>query len=1040
MFKIIDFSKMSSFILVILCTFLATQAFAQKRTISGKVTESGTGLSLPGVNIIEKGTMNGVITDMDGNYSLTVDENGILVFSFIGFTSQEIPVKGKTSLDVVLMEEARGLDEVVVTGYQTQRKADLTGAVSVVAVEDLEKNVTANAMKSLQGQVAGMFVTSDGRPSGAANVQIRGINSINASTTPLYIIDGVPTTAGMHEINPNDIESMQVLKDAAAASIYGSRASNGVIIITTKKGKSDKTVLEVKSHVGTSFYANRPQVLNTMEYGQAYWQAAVNDGADPNRHFLYKYQWHANEEGVPVLDNILLPKYLDANKTMLTSNTNWYNEISRVGIEQNHNVTFSKGNQAGSSLFSLGFYDNQGIIKTTGFNRLSARINSDYKLFNGKFRVGENLSMTKTLESNTDVLNLTLQTLPVIPVHTETGGWGGPVAGMNDRHNPVRILEDNKQNHYNYLRLYGNVYGELDLMKGLTFRSNYGIDYGSFFERILVYSYKSGYLNNDLNRVNNKQSHSIKQTLSNTLIYNLAAGKSKIDFLAGMESYGEYFEEFEAGIETFEVEDPDYMYINAGTGKRNTAGWGTEYRLLSYFGKVDYNFSDRYLASMTLRYDGSSRFGKNNKFGMFPAASIGWRINEESFMEDLDKISNLKLRFGWGQTGNQAINNLARYSVYVTDYNGGNPTWASPWGTAYDIAGTGGAGIPSGYKRTRLGNDDLKWETTTQSNIGLDFGFWDQKLSGSLEFYSKKTEDMLFEPGYIGVIGEGGNQFVNGATMTNKGVELVVDYRGAAFGKKLSYNITGNIAANRNKIVDLPEAVRNAYGGNGRDQNILGRPLWSYYGYVADGIFKDPDDVANSAESVGKALGRIKYKDLDGNGVITDDDRAWLGNPHPDFTYGLNFSASYQNFDLSFFWQGVVGNTVVNDAKFHTDFWSVKENGSNKGTRLLDAWSPLNPDSNIPALTLVDSNNENRFSTYVLESGSYLKLRNLQVGYTLPLKDAVVTKARVYAGGQNLVILSKWWGDDKFTGLDPENPGWGYPIPTNFTFGVNLTF
>ncbi|HOY52677.1 MAG TPA: SusC/RagA family protein, partial [Prolixibacteraceae bacterium] len=271
-------------------------------------------------------------------------------------------------------------------------------------------------------------------------------------------------------------------------------------------------------------------------------------------------------------------------------------------------------------------------------------------------------------------------------------------------------------------------------------------------------------------------------------------------------------------------------------------------------------------------------------------------------------------------------------------------------------------------------------------------------------------------------------------------VELVVDYRGAAFGKKLSYNITGNIAANRNKIVDLPEAVRNAYGGNGRDQNILGRPLWSYYGYVADGIFKDPDDVANSAESVGKALGRIKYKDLDGNGVITDDDRAWLGNPHPDFTYGLNFSASYQNFDLSFFWQGVVGNTVVNDAKFHTDFWSVKENGSNKGTRLLDAWSPLNPDSNIPALTLVDSNNENRFSTYVLESGSYLKLRNLQVGYTLPLKDAVVTKARVYAGGQNLVILSKWWGDDKFTGLDPENPGWGYPIPTNFTFGVNLTF
>lgn len=1040
MVKLIGFSKTARIFLVIACTLFTVNTFAQKITISGKVTESGTNEPLPGVNIIEKGTLNGVVTDFDGNYSLTVDENGIVSFSFIGFTGQEFPVKGRTVLDVVLVAEALGLDEVVVTGYQTQRKIDLTGAVSVVEVDDLEKNVSANAMKSLQGQVAGMFVTSDGRPSGSASVQIRGINSINASTTPLYIIDGVPTTAGMHEINPNDIESMQVLKDAAAASIYGSRASNGVIIITTKKGKSDQTLVEVKSHVGTSFYAERPRVLDARQYGQAYWQAAVNDGSDPNKHFLYQYQWHVNENGAPVLDNILLPKYLDAGKTMLTSNTDWYNEISRVGLEQNHNVTLSKGNDAGSSLFSLGYYDNQGIIKTTSFNRLSARLNSDYKMLNGKFRVGENLSLTKTIESNTDVLNLTLQTLPVIPVYTENGGWGGPVAGMNDRQNPVRILEDNEQNHYNYLRVYGNVYGELDILKNLTFRSNYGIDYGSFYERILTYSYKSGYLNNDLNKVNNKQSHSIKQTLSNTLTYNLDIEQSRIGILAGTESYGEYFEEFEAGVEDFEVEDPDYMFINAGTGKRNTAGWATEYRLLSYFGKVDYNFADRYLASVTLRYDGSSRFGKNNKFGMFPAASLGWRINQESFFEDIDWVSNLKLRFGWGQTGNQAINNLARYSVYIADYNGGNPTWASPWGTAYDIAGTGGAGIPSGYKRTRLGNDDLKWETTTQSNLGLDFGIWDNRLSGSFELYHKKTEDMLFEPGYIGVIGEGGNQFVNGATMTNKGAELVVTYRGDALGKKLTYDITGNVAANRNKIIDLPEAVRNAYGGNGRDVNILGRPIYSYYGYVADGIFKDADDVANSAESVGKALGRIKYLDLTGNGVVTDDDRAWLGNPHPDFTYGLNFSASYGNFDMSMFWQGIVGNTVINEAKYHNDFWSVKENGSNKGTRLLDAWSPLNPDSDIPALTLVDSNNENRFSTYVLESGSYLKLRNLQLGYNLPVKEKGISKARIYIGGQNLIILSKWWGEDKFTGIDPENPGWGYPIPTNMTLGINLSF
>lgn len=1031
------FKKWLSFLVIL--GLYASVIQAQSKTISGEVLDDKTWESIPGVNLVIKGSTGGTITDLNGNFTLNANVGDVIVCTFIGYESHEFQVTQSDAYKVSMTEAVTDLEQILVVGYSTAKKADLTGAVSVVDMDDIDKNVSANAMKSIQGQVPGMLITSDGRPNGATNIQIRGINSINSSTNPLYIIDGVPTTAGMNELNPNDIESMQVLKDAAAASIYGSRASNGVIIVTTKKGKGAAKI-DLKSHVGVSYYANKPSVLDTEGYGQAYWQAAVNDGVDPNRHYLYQYQWHQNESGNPVLDNVLLPKYLDANKTMETSNTNWFNEISQVGIEQNHNVTLSKGGENGSSLFSVGYYDNQGIIKTTNFNRISTRLNSDYRMFDGKLKVGENLSINTTQESNTDVLNLTLQTLPTIPVHTLDGGWGGPVAGMNDRQNPVRILEDNAQNHYNYLRVLGNAFIEIKPIKDLTFKSNYGIDYGSFFERNLSYSYQSGYLNNDINRVNNKQSHSIKQTWTNTLAYNKQIGMHKIDALAGMESYHEYFEEFQAGVEGFELENPDYMYIDAGTGIRSNGGFGTEYKLLSYFGKIDYNYNDRYLVSTTLRYDGSSRFGSNNQFGFFPAASVGWRLSQENFLKDSETLSNLKLRLGWGQTGNQNINNLARYSVFITDYNGGNPTWSAPWGTAYDIAGTGGGSLPSGYKRTRLGNEDLKWETTTQTNLGIDYGFWNEKLSGSFELYWKTTEDMLFEPGYIGVIGEGGNQFVNGATMTNNGAEFLITYRDEAFDHQLSYAITGNIATNVNTIVDLPESVKFSYGGNGRDQSILGRPIGSYYGYVEDGLYRTEDEVANSPESVGKGLGRIRYVDLNGDGVVTDDDRTWLGNPHPDFTYGLNFTASFKNFDFTMFWQGIVGNDVVNESKFHTDFWSVKENGSNKGDRLLNAWSATNLNSDIPALTLVDANNENRFSTYVIESGSYLKLRNLQLGYTLPIKNDAVKKARVYIGAQNLIVISKWWGDNKFSGIDPENPAWGYPIPTNITAGLNLTF
>jgi TonB-linked SusC/RagA family outer membrane protein len=1019
---------------------MASGVYAQ-RPVTGTVRDAADDSTLPGVTILIKGTTTGTISDFNGNFTINVtDEESILVFSFVGYRQVETPVQGKQELTISLMPLISQLEEFVVVGYSSQKKKDLTGAVSVVQTETFDRNISANAMQSIRGQVPGMLITSDGSPDGSVDIKIRGINSINSNTAPLFIVDGVPTTNNLNELNAMDIESMQVLKDASAASIYGSRASNGVIIITTKKGEKGKTKVNLKANSGLSFYANRPEVLDSYQYGQAYWQAAVNDGTDPNRHYLYKYNWHLDENGKAVLDDILLPRYLDAEKTMLTANTDWYNEISRVGLQQSVDLSLSQGTDKSSSMFSIGLFDNQGIINTSRFSRLNARLNSDYKMLNNRLTVGENLSFSYLRETTTDVLNLTLQTLPVIPVRTIDGiGWGGPVAGMNDRQNPARILEDNKQNNSNFLRIFGNVFLDFEIAENVKFRSSMGIDYGNYYRKDMALSYQSGYLNNQTNKVSNFQSHTFKYIWSNTLNYDLNLGKNDFSFLLGSEMFSDSYQDFGASVENFELEDPDYMYLNAGTGTKAVSGSGTGYRLLSYFGKANYTYNNKYLASFTMRYDGSSRFGSNNQFGAFPAASLGWRLSEEDFIkENFDYVSDLKLRVGWGKTGNQAIDNLARYSIYIADYNGGNPTWASPWGTAYDIGGTGGSGLPSGYRRIRLGNDDLRWETTTQTNIGLDFGILNHKIYGSLDYFTKKTKDMLFEPGYIGVIGEGGNQFVNGATMTNKGLELLLTYNGR-INNDWNYTLTGNTATYLNKIVDLPEAVENSYGGDGKGDNILGRPIGSFYGYVADGIYRTEDEVANSAESVGKGLGRIRYKDLNGDGVVNDKDRTWIGIPHPDFTYGLNMTLKYKDFDMNMFWEGVVGLDVINDAKYHTDFWSVKESGSNKGVRLLDGWSPLNPDSDIPALTLIDANNENRFSTYVVESGSYLKLRYFQLGYSFNIKTISSEKVRVYIGGQNLLTIKKSSGDNKFTGLDPENPGWGYPIPVTLTAGLNIS-
>ncbi|RCH56333.1 SusC/RagA family protein [Mucilaginibacter hurinus] len=1023
--------KLKIYLLILsVCCFFQL-ANAQNRTVTGKVTDAE-GEVLPGVNVSLKGTATATATDARGQYTLTIPETGAtLVFSYLGFATQEVAANTAT-IDITLQTDSKQLDEIVVTGYQSERKKDLTGSVAVVDVNDLRKQAVANPIKALQGQVPGVYITSNGSPSAPATVRIRGIGTLN-DNDPLYIIDGVPSKSGMHELNQADIESMQILKDAAAASIYGSRAGNGVIIITTKRGKQGGTQASVNAYTSISSYLNKIDMLDADGYGRVLWQAYVNKGIDPNSNGLrYQFEWEVNPQtNQPVLNNIFVAEYLNPEQTIKAANTNWFNEISRTGVIQNYDAQVSNGNENGHYLLSLGYFDNKGIVKTTGFNRISARLNSDYKLFKGAVTVGQNLSLTKTREVSADIINSAIQALPIIPVRTVDGkGWGGPVSGMNDRQNPVRVLEDNKQNAYNFMRVFGNFFADVNLAKGLTFRSNFGIDYGNFTSRNWQKKYVSGYLVNDVNKTINVQTHNVKTNWTNSLNYKWENKDHKVDAFVGTEYFSENVSSFMASREGYVLEDPDYMYIDAGTGIKDNSGYGLKNTLFSYISRVNYIFRDRYLFTATMRYDGSSRFGKNNKYGAFPAFSAGWRLSEEPFFKSVTNIfDELKLRGSWGINGNQQTDNRAIYNIYLPNYNI----------TSYDINGNKSGVLPAGFYLFQNANPNLRWEQAEMLDLGIDYSIANQKLYGSISYFDKKTKDILIDPPYIGVLGEGGKTFVNGASMRNQGLEFMVGHR-SNIGRDWRIDVTGNFDIIRSKVTHLPASVVNAYGGNGKDQNILGRTFGSTYGYVADGLFKTQEEVDSHATQQGKGLGRIRYTDLNNDGVVDINDQTWIANPLPKFTYGFNANIGYKNFDLSFLLQGVGNVDVVNGAKYFTDFWSVTESSSNKGARLLNAWSPSNANSTIPAVSLTDDNFENRMSTYFIENGTYLKLRNAQLGYTFPasaLSKLKIKSLRLYVGGDNLLIIYK---SKSFTGLDPESPAFGYPNPTVFTGGINLRF
>ena len=1019
---------------------VCTMANAQQVNVSG-VIKDATGETVIGASVMVKGTKTGTVTDFDGRFHVECTPGATLVISYIGYQTQE--VKAADGMNVVLQEAANDLNEVVVTGYTTQRKADLTGAISVVSVDDIAKQNENNPIKALQGRVPGMNISADGSPSGTATVRIRGIGTLN-NNDPLYIVDGIPTKAGMHELNGNDIESIQVLKDAASASIYGSRAANGVIIITTKKGKEGKIKVDFDGSIAVSTYAHKMKVLNAKEYGQVMWQAYVNDGMDPNTNGLgYRYDWGYNAQGTPMLNGISMKKYLDDAGTTPAADTDWFDETTRTGVIQQYNVSVSNGSDKGSSFFSLGYYKNLGIIKTSDFNRFSARMNTEYKLLKNKMlTVGEHFTLNRTSEVQAPggFLQNVLQFNPSLPIYTEDGNYAGPVGGYPDRYNPVAVLERNKDNRYTYWRMFGDAYLNLNPFKDFNIRTTFGLDYSQKQQRFFTYPVTEGNVANNKNGVEAKQEHWTKWMWNAVATYNMELGKNRIDLMAGMELNRQddiYFSGYKEG---FSILNPDYMWPDAGTTNPQAYGGGSGYSLVSFFGKANYNYADKYMASFTIRRDGSSRFGKNNRYATFPSVSAGWRINQESFLKKASWIDDLKIRASWGQTGNQEIDNLARYTLYVSNY-GVNENGGQSYGTSYDIAGTnGGSTLASGFKRNQIGNDNIKWETTTQTDLGFDFAFFRNTLYGNFDWYFKKTKDILVNMPGIAVMGEGSSQWINAGEMENRGFEFNIGYRNQThFG--LKYDVTANISSYRNKITALPTTVaaNGTFGGNGV-KSVIGHPMGAQVGYVADGIFKSQEEIDNHATQEGAGLGRIRWKDLTGDGKITEADQTWIYNPVPDFTYGFNIYLEYKNFDFTAFFQGVQGVDIISDLKKETDIWAGLNIGFlNKGKRLLDAWSATNPDSNVPALSLSDNNNEKRVSSYWVENGSYLKLRTIQFGYNFPQTIAsklAMQRLRMYVSAQNLFTIKS----SSFTGVDPENPNYGYPIPLNITFGLNVTF
>lgn len=988
------------FLFIMIGLFISLGAFAQQITVKGHVKDD-TGEPVIGASVLESKTVNGTITDIDGNFVLTVPSNSVLTISFIGYATQEVTVNGKTSLTVVLKEDAKVLDEVVVVGYGTMKKSDLTGAVSSVGTKDIKDSPVANIGQAMQGKVSGVQIIDAGKPGDNVTIKIRGLGTINNSD-PLVVIDGIPTDLGLSALNMADIERVDVLKDASATAIYGSRGANGVVMITSKRGAEGAGKVSVTANWAFQNATNVPDMLNAAQY------AALNN----------------DMLSAIDVDNSLNPLWADPSA--LGKGTNWLDELLRTGIKQSYSVSYSGGTDKAHYYVSGGFLDQSGIVESVNYRRFNFQANSDAQV-NKWLKFTTNLTFSTDVKKSGDYnIGDAMKALPTLPVKNEDGSWSGPEGNAEwygSIRNPIgpTQLVQNETKGYNFL---ANITGEITFTKGLKLKSTFGYDAKFWFTDNFIPAYDWKPTPVEESSRYKSDNKSFTYLWDNYFVFDHTfARKHKIGLMAGSSAQWNEYDYLNAQKNLFmfdnihEMDNGEKMYSLGGSSN----GWS----LLSLMARLNYSYEDRYLLTATVRRDGSSRFGKNNRWGTFPSVSLAWRMSQEEwFPKDNFGVNDLKVRLGYGVTGNQEIGNYA----FVATYN----TGTYPFGTNNSTA----------LVSSTLSNPNIHWEEVRQTNFGIDLGLFNSRINLSLDAYIKNTNDMLVKASIPITSGfeDTTTTYTNAGKVRNKGVEMTL--RTINLQGPLSWETSVTATCNKNEILDLNSETPmyiNQIGNSYVTMLKAGYPINVFYGYVTDGIFQNQKEVDMHATQVGAAPGDIRFKDLNNDGVINDEDRTVLGNPNPNWFFSMSNNLSYRGFELSVFLQGVAGNKIYNANNIDNEGMSA---AYNQTTAVLNRWTGEGTSYSMPRAVWGDPNQNSRVSNRFVENGSYLRLKNITLSYSFPKKwmqKIQIENARLFFSCENVATLTGYSGFDPEVDVNGIDQG-RYPISRTFSMGLNFNF
>ena len=999
----------------LIAALLCIQGVVAQDTVTGTVTDAQN-VPLPGASVLEKGTSNGTTTDFDGNFTIEVEnENTTLVISYLGFRTREIIVDGQTTLAVTLEEDAAGLDEVVVVGYGTSAKKDVTGAISSVSGADFENVPVSSVDKAIQGRIAGVqVVRNGGAPGGSTSIRIRGAGTVNNSE-PLYIIDGVPTT-GINGINPNDIKSIEVLKDASASAIYGTRAANGVVIVTTKKGKKGQLNVTVDAYTGITNVAKTLDVLDAPTLAEIKRERYANDGIPVNA------IWE------------------DAQYQ--TQRTNWQDELFKTGFTNNVDLSISGGSEKSSFLFSLGYYDEEGIVEKAEADRFSLRVNSDHKIKKW-LKIGQNLSLStssnngfNTTSAQNGLMFSAIRFHPGLPIKDANGDFSSnQISGeFGDINNPLFEVDINDASN-RFTRLLSNATAEVTLTDELKLKANFGFETAIGDSR----SFSPMILNQIRQRSSNSANRDYSQATSFLMEYFLQYDKTfaedhKVGFVGGYTEQSFNAQGFSATAINLPDEDPSQRFLSTGSANA-TNEFKSEDGLRSVFGRLNYAYKDKYLLTATVRSDESSKFGDGNKRGVFPAVSVGWRVSDESFFDDVTFMDNFKITAGWGELGNQNIPSFQ----YLARIGRGQKYSFGPDGSNQVI----------GANQVSFANPDVTWETVVMTNIGASMTFLDDRLSANFNYFIKDTEDMLLSPPTIGSQGNTPSPFLNIGEIRNKGLEIELGWSNDS-NEDFSYSIDANAAFVDNEVTRLVEGSflgSRFYGRPNQEiaRTIVGNPIATFYGWRADGLFQAQGDIDSHADQPGAVPGDVRFKDLNNDGVIDADDREIIGSPHPKVTYGINTNFNYKAFDLNMFFLGVGGVEIYNadrmqglDASYPFNLYSD----------ITGRWTGPGTSNSIPRVSTLRTNLNHRTSDLFVESGDFLRLKNITLGYTLSaetIEKMGLSRVRLYVSGQNVFTITGYSGLDPELGLTDDNLQQNvdfaqFPQARTFLLGVNIGF